>query len=187
MRCSVATYAAAVVLLAGCADGARRPVVPSVGGPSAARALMSQPRARLPVADVAAQWLDFNRGSLRIAPAGAQRLTGMMPALSIGVGHDAAGDFLTVWHVDGGLVRRPRDGATSGPDDLRVGDATIHGAVLAIGDARAITITGELWTYDLVAQLGGAPGARTIVARSLGYDVDRLPSRLAISIEGEAR
>ncbi len=136
----------------------------------------------------AARWTDFTPGALRVvAPAGADQLLGM-PALSIGLGRDAAGDFLTVWAIDGeGAVRRGRSGAISGAHSLQIDGVTIHDAVLTVGDHRALTITGALSTDELVARFGGTPGARARVASALGHTVETLPARFAVRVTGVGR
>lgn len=150
---------------------------------------MMAPAQQLPVvASARTEWVNFTPGTLRVvAPAGADQLVGM-PALAIGLGRDAAGDFMTVWSVDGnGVVRRGRSGAISGAQGLQVAGWTIHDAVLTVGDHRALTITGALSTDELIARFGDTPGARALVARALGHTADTLPARFAVRVTGVGR
>ena len=164
-------------LLAACGDGNRRVAVPQ-----ASEAVMAPARAP------EHRWTDFTAGTLRVvAPAGAEQLLGM-PALSVGLGRDTAGDFLTVWAVDGnGAVRRARRGAVSGAQGLQLAGVTIHDAVLTVGDHRALTITGALATEELVARFGGTAEARAQVARALGHTPETLPARVAVRVSGVGR
>lgn len=148
----------------------------------------------------------FPRGSLAITePSGADLIQGLLPGLVIGLGTDGGGDFLALGRVDGDDVVvakdtvqvRARTGQSSVTGDLtlslkNVGNVTVFGAVITVGDgtgatARTLTITGELSTDEVIALVvatGGFDelGARDVVAGTLGYTAETLPARLPFTI-----
>lgn len=142
--------------------------------------------------------LTFPKGSLTItSPMGGGIIAGLLPGYGIGLGTDAQGEFLALGQIDGAtpeitngsLQRRAQTGARDLTAALgTVGSITIYGAQLAVADGtdamhRKLTITGELSTdeiVNLVVSAGGfdPPGARSLVASTLGYTVETLPLRV---------
>jgi hypothetical protein len=158
-------------------------------------------------AAVVARRLVFANGSLVVtAPAGGDIIEGLLPGFVVGLGSDGAGDFLVTGRLDGeapvsakdSLVRHTRTGMTTAAADFPVtlggvGSATVHDAVITVGDGagsadRRLTITGELATDEIVALLVGTgafdeEGAREIVASTLGYTVETLPDLVPFQLD----
>ncbi len=146
----------------------------------------------------------FPKRSLKIeAPEGAALLEGLLPGLSVGLGDDGE-PFWVLGRVDDGalaakgtLLRRTRDGLTSGPADLtlelkNVGPATVYDAVLQVSADARLRLEGKLRTSEIVALLvsvGGfePEGAREAVAEILGYTPRTLPELLPFTIGAQGR
>jgi hypothetical protein len=153
--------------------------------------------------------LVFARGSLKVEePRGAGLVEGLLPGFVVGLGDAGDGDggpFLALGRIDGkqpitapgGLYRRARSGATSGPADLalelvRIGALTVHGAVITIGDGagpedRRLEVDGDLETAQIIGLLVGAggfdeEGARNLIAGILGFTPEGLPERVAFRL-----
>ncbi len=147
----------------------------------------------------------FPKGALEISePAMVSVIEGLIPGLVIGLGDDGA-PFLAVGQIyDQGLVaakstvvRRGRNGATSGPEDLvfqipDVGTITVFQAIIEVDEtANTISLDGKMMTQEIVDRIvdvGGydPDGARTLVASILGYTPTTLPAEVDFRLNGAA-
>ncbi len=150
----------------------------------------------------------FAKGSLQVElPKGGDIVASFLPGFVVGIGKDAAGDCFALGRIDGkapqtaegGLQRVARTGMVYGPGNFdvnlgSVGTITLQQATVTYDDgtgkaARTLTIQGQLPTDALVQAIvnvgGFAPdGARSMIAITLGYTPETLPTLLDFRLTG---
>jgi hypothetical protein len=125
----------------------------------------------------------------------------LLPGLVLGEGDDGE-PFFALGRLDGrkaaatsSVERRGRRDRRSAPADFavelpRVGALTVKGAAFEVLDqGAAIAIEGALETQQVVELIVGTggfdlPGARTLVARTLGFTPASLPASVPLRLVG---